>query len=180
MYKEVPHERVHRLFYPVIPVIITAEHGGTIGAMMASSCIPISLNPSMVGVAIMTTHTTHRLVKESGQFAVCWLSYDKLDKAVYVGETSGVGVQDKLKAAGLSHKPGRKLPVPIPDEAVAWLECKVAWSRVSGDHELFAADVVAAYAQEDFGEYWRFENYTPIFYVGKARPDTSRYVPFRF
>ena len=180
MYREVPMDRFHRLFYPVVPMIITSSYMGEVAGMMASSCMPISLNPPVVAVAIMTSHRTHRIVKNSGAYAVCWLPYEKLEQATFLGEVRSIGeVVDKLKAAGLEHDRGRTLDVPIPRDAVAWLECKVTWSKITGDHELFAADVKAAYAIEDFKEYWEFRRYHPIVYVGKARGEMGKYVEFR-
>ena len=179
MYREVPVERFHRLFYPVVPAIVTSSYMGEVAGMMASSCMPVSLNPPMVAVAIMTTHRTYRVVKNSGAYAVCWLPYEKLEQAKFLGEVRSIGeVVDKLKAAGLEHEKGKVLDVPIPKDAVAWLECKVAWSRVTGDHELFTADVKAAYAIDDFREYWEYRRYHPIIYIGRAREGLEKYVRF--
>jgi len=132
----------------------------------------------MVGLAVMPTHRTYRLIVASQRFAVCWLSYDDLQAAMTLGESSGQESGNKLATAGLSHHRGTVLDVPIPERAYGWLECSVVWSRQTGDHEFFVADVKAAYADEDFRDYWSFERYRPIVYVGKPSEQKGRYTAF--
>ena len=167
LYKEVLHEYVHRLFYPVVAMVITASFENETAAMLASSCMPLSLNPPVVGVAVMKTHRTYRIIKNSNQYAVCWLSLDKLDKLKKLAEKTPDNVRNKLSYVGFEIRKGRKLPdLPIPADAGAWIECKVIWSKPVGDHELFAAHVEAAYATEDFNEYWQYQRYKPTLYIG--------------
>ena len=167
MYRDIPREYVHRLFYPVVAMVITSSYGDEVAAMLASSCMPISLNPPIVGLAIMTSHRTYRIVRNSKQYAVCFLSIDKLDKLKKLAEKTPENVKDKLSYVGFEKSKGRKLDtLPIPADADAWLECRVIWSKPVGDHELFAAQVEAAYASSDFQEYWQYTTYKPTLYMG--------------
>jgi len=180
LYSEVPADRVHRLFYPVIPTIITSRYFDEVAGMLASSCMPASLNPPMVALAIMKTHRTYKIVKQSDMFAVSWMSYQNLEKIKKLAEKSPEEVRDKLLHAGIKYHGGRKLrDLPIPDEAEAWIECKTIQTVETGDHELFIASVEAAYAVDDFKEYWEYRRYRPVLYVGITREDVNKYAAFK-
>jgi flavin reductase (DIM6/NTAB) family NADH-FMN oxidoreductase RutF len=48
MWKEIDRAKVHRLFYPQVPVAVTAEFEGRIGGMPAIWCMPLSFTPSVL------------------------------------------------------------------------------------------------------------------------------------
>ncbi|MEM1942823.1 MAG: flavin reductase family protein [Candidatus Caldarchaeum sp.] len=174
MFRKVPSHIVHRLFYPQVPAVVSAAYDDEVGALLATSIIPVSLEPSMVGVALGKQHRTRRLVESSGCFSACWLSYEKLEKFQRLAEHSDA--RDKLRQAGFSYRWGERVRAPVLEEAVAWVECRLDWSREVGDHFFYTARVEAAYAVEDFDEYWKFIRYKPILYVGSARQELPRFV----
>ncbi|GBC69565.1 Flavoredoxin [archaeon HR01] len=172
--RDVKPEEIHRLFYPVIPSVVASRHSGRVGALLA---IPstLSFNPPMVGVSLNPRTSTYGLVDKSGMFSICLVSYQHADKLARLAEHVPE-VEDKLVWAGFQHVAGKVLPVPVLAEAIAVMECSVAWSRMVGDHTLFVAEVRAAYADEDFEGYWHFNRYRPVFYVGKSRRYGESYV----
>ncbi|MEM0443095.1 MAG: flavin reductase family protein [Candidatus Caldarchaeum sp.] len=174
MFRKVPSNRVHRLFYPQVPAVVSASHDDEVGALLATSIIPVSLEPSMVGVALGKQHRTRRLVEASGCFSACWLSYEKLERFQLLAEHSEA--RDKLRQVGLSYRWGEYVRAPVLEDAVAWLECRLEWSREVGDHFFYAARVETAYAVEDFDEYWRFMQYKPILYIGSAKQELPRFL----
>ncbi|MEM4189344.1 MAG: flavin reductase family protein [Candidatus Caldarchaeum sp.] len=179
-FEKVVGERVHRLFYPQIPAVVTASHGDEVGGLLATSVIPVSINPPMIGVALGKNHRTTRLVETSKCFGVCWLSYEAVDRLAKLALPVALDVKDKLRECGFSYGWGRNVHVPVLDEAAAWAECVVNWSREVGDHVFYAGRVEAAYAIGDFGEYWSYRRYKPVFYVGGARAEWPKYVRFPF
>jgi flavin reductase (DIM6/NTAB) family NADH-FMN oxidoreductase RutF len=90
----------------------------------------------------------------------------------FLGSTSGSEHMDKLAAAGLRYRKDEESGVPLLEDAVAYLVCKVSESVSVGDHELLVADVLRAVANDDFQEYWKFAKYHPILYAGM--PDHLR------
>lgn len=177
-FEKVPAERVHRLFYPQIPAVLTASYGDEVGGLLVTSVTPVSIKPSMIGVALGKDHRTTRLVEASKRFGVCWLSYEAVDRLPRLAESFPPYVRDKLRECGFSYRWGRVVSVPVLDEAAAWVECVVDWSREAGDHVFYVGRVEAAYASEDFGEYWSFRKYKPVLYVGGARAEWPKYVRF--
>ena len=166
MLKAVDKGKAYRLFYPAVPAVLSASHGRTVSAMPVVSLISLSETPPLVGVSSSPSHFTHRVVLASRKFSLCWLDRKDVRGVGVLASNSGKEGEDKLKSAGLKHRRGRKLDVPVLASAVATLECSLTKSVRFGDHDLLVGEVQAAYAVEDFQQYWSFERYRPIFYTG--------------
>ncbi|MDW8083807.1 MAG: flavin reductase family protein [Candidatus Caldarchaeum sp.] len=176
--KRVPADRFHRLFYPQVAAVVTAAAGDEVGGLLASSVMPTSFDPPKVAVSLGKNHKTTRLVEASKTFAVNWLSYENLTNMEKLALPTPAGVKDKLSSVGLEYRRDGKTGAPILLDAVAFLECSVEWGRDVGDHFLYVGEVFEAMAVEDFEDYWRFERYKPVLYVGSARTSWPRYVKF--
>ncbi len=173
--KRIGLDDVERLFYPVVPVVVTAEYGGRIGGMFAAWWSQVSFKPLLVGVAIAPERYTYKLVKSSGVFALNFLDFSRVDSAPFIGDVSARFLPDKLEKAGLKVFKGKALGAPIIEDAAAAVEVKLVKVVELGDHDWFVGEVVAAYAIEDFDGVWRLERYKPLFYLGRTkRPQPVR------
>ncbi|MFQ5950692.1 MAG: flavin reductase family protein [Candidatus Geothermarchaeales archaeon] len=170
-YSPVPLSRFHRLFYPIVATVVTSRQEEDVGGMAAVSYVPLSFDPPLVGVSIQPGHRTHRLVSASGYFAINWVDRAHADKIEAMGSPTERRVKDKIKACDFTHHPGQEAPVPVVDQAVAALECRVRERHRTGDHDLFVGEVLAAYTISDFEEYWRFEGYSPALYAGSTESE---------
>jgi flavin reductase (DIM6/NTAB) family NADH-FMN oxidoreductase RutF len=165
---EVSGSKVYRLFYPSVPVIVAARSEESVSGMAVVSIISVSNEPPRVAFSSSRSHHTYELVARSRSFSVSWLDSRFVNNVQSLGTSSGAGIPDKLRSAGLSHTAGKVLDVPVINGAAAVLECSVAEIRPLGDHDLIVGDVRAARAEEDFREYWTLEGYHPILYAGMA------------
>jgi flavin reductase (DIM6/NTAB) family NADH-FMN oxidoreductase RutF len=165
-WKDVEPAKIHRLFYPQVPVVITAEFQGHIGGMPAIWCMSLSFNPPLVGVAIAPEHATYEMLIGAQAFGVNWLNFSFAKQVGELGEESGEGVRDKLSAVGLSFVKGSLTGQPMIRDAEGILECRLHERHRIGTHELVVGEVVAASATENFTEYWDFSKYKPILYAG--------------
>lgn len=84
----------------------------------------------------------------------------------FLASHSGRESRDKLSDAGLGHRRGRKLDVPVIQGSVAALECTLWMRKRFGDHVLIVGKVEEALASKDFKDYWSFKSYKPILYAG--------------
>ena len=162
----VPAERIHRLAYPQVPLIMAASARGRVSAMPVSSYMFISSDPPLLGVACDPQAYTYGLASKAGAFSLCVVDRKWAKEMEVLARTSGRGVSDKLAAAGLKHHAGPKLGVPILDESAAALECRVQSRKRLGDHTFVVAQVEAAEARGAFSEFWNFQKYDPILYTG--------------
>ena len=165
-WKDVEPAKIHRLFYPQVPVVITAEFQGHIGGMPAIWCMPLSFTPPLVGVAIAPEHATYEMLIGAQAFGVNWLNFSFARQVGELGEESGEGVRDKLSAVGLSFVKGSLTGQPMIRDAEGILECRLHERHRIGTHELVVGEVLAASATENFAEYWDFSKYKPILYAG--------------
>lgn len=158
--------KFYRLFYPQVPAILAASHGSTVSAMPVVSFTMLSESPPVVGVSSANSHRTLKTVLRSRSFSMSWVGKEMAAAVERLALPTKGRPHDKLSSAGLAHHRGKSLPVPVPNKAVAVIECRLAAKRNFGDHTLLIGRVEVAYASEDFEGYWQFEKYRPILYTG--------------
>jgi flavin reductase (DIM6/NTAB) family NADH-FMN oxidoreductase RutF len=100
--------KVHRLFYPQVPVVITAEINGHVGATPAIWCMPLSFNPPLIGIAIAPEHETCNMIKKTRAFNMNWLHHSHAQQIGELGEISGREFIDKLNAVKLTTVKGKE------------------------------------------------------------------------
>ena len=173
-WKDVDLARVHRLFYPQVPVVITSEFDGRVGGMPAIWCMPLSFNPPLVGVAIAPEHETYTIIMGARAFGINWLGFSHARQIAELGQTSAKAYINKLSAAGFKTIKGKRTSQPLIQEASAALECRLNETHRTGTHELVVGEAVNAMANSDFVDYWNLSKYNPLLYVGTVnRKDKS-------
>ena len=163
---EIELGKFHRLFYPQVPVVIAAEFEGTIGAMPAIWCMPLSFKPPLVGVAVAPEHETYRLISGARSFSVNWLEFPYANQIGDLGDVSGKELADKLSLVGHAVTRNTKTSSPVIKEASAVLECQLWERHKTGSHQLILGQVEHASASRSFGDYWDFSKYNPPLYAG--------------
>ncbi|MDA4126668.1 MAG: flavin reductase family protein [Thaumarchaeota archaeon] len=157
---------IHRLFYPQVPAVLSTQHGGKVSAMPVVSYASVSDLPPLVAVACNPRSFTCKLALKASSFSLCILDGHHAGAVAKLATTSGSKVKDKLLDAGLSHRPGSKLKVPVIRGADATLECRLKDHWKLGDHTLLVGQVEAASASGAFKEFWDYEKYHPLLYTG--------------
>ncbi|HAG07425.1 MAG: Flavin reductase domain protein FMN-binding protein [Clostridia bacterium 62_21] len=94
-------------------------------------------------VSITPERYTYELIQRSGEFVVSILAEDQAEIANFCGSRSGRDV-DKVSALGLKTRPGQAVKVPLLEDCLANVECRVAATHPAGDHVLFVGEVVGA------------------------------------
>jgi flavin reductase (DIM6/NTAB) family NADH-FMN oxidoreductase RutF len=157
---------IHRLFYPQVPAVLSAQHRGRVSAMPVVSYAAVSNSPPLVAVACNPESYTCKLIAKSKTFSLCLLGKQEVPKLGTLATTHGGDVSDKLVSAGLAHGKGTKLSVPVITAARATMECSLKSKLTMGDHTLLVGLVRAAYADDAFSDSWDFRRYKPILYTG--------------
>ena len=163
---EVNPSLVHRLFYPQVPLVMSAQHRGRVSAMPVVSYASASDNPPAVVVSCNPGGFTCRLAQKAGCFSLSILDRGSVGAFARLATVSGTKVKDKLADAGLNHTQGKALKVPVIGLALATLECKLTGKRKIGDHLLITGEVRAAYATGAFNDFWDYSRYKPLLYAG--------------
>ena len=134
--------------------------------MPVVSYASVSDAPPLVAVACNPEGFTCKLVLKAGSYSLSILDRDHAHSISRLAIVSGTKVVDKLADAGLNHRVGSKLNVPVIEGADATMECKLKSKKKLGDHLLLVGQVVAAYASGSFNDFWDFRKYKPLLYAG--------------
>ena len=163
---KVEFSRLHRLFYPQVPLVLAAEQGGRVSAMPVVAYVVLSDSPPLIGVSCNSFAFTYKLSVKARAFTLSLLDSKDLGAMERLATVSGAKVTDKLAEVGLKHTRGSKVEAPVIAGSVATMECSLHSKRRMGDHILLVGRVEACYASDDFSDFWKFEKYRPILYTG--------------
>ena len=166
---------VYRLFNPQVPVIICSKSKKDVAAMPANSCSPVSDSPPLISIALKKGIRTNKIIRSSLLFSINWVNFNPESSRRIILDLakpseSESRSSDKLKENNIPYVIVRG--APVLKRACAFAICKVQTLLTTGDHDLFIAKVTDAKAIQDFtkDEYWRFEDYKPVLYIGSIRP----------
>ena len=140
----------YRLLHPRPAVLVTCiDKEGRSNTLAISWISPVSREPPMIIISVAKKRYSNALIKETGEFVVNIPSDKLVENVHFCGTVSGRDVEDKIGKAKLTAKPAKVVRAPIIEECPAHLECKVKQVIDCGSHDLFLAEVVAAYADPE-------------------------------
>ena len=110
--------------------------------MTANWVTQLSFDPKWVGVSVERSTLTHRLIEETSCFSISVI--DREDRAIVRKFTKPVDVD--LEAKTLSGFPylERVTGAPVLAQCLAFVDCQARDRLDTGDHTLFAGEVVDA------------------------------------
>ncbi|MBV8621252.1 MAG: flavin reductase family protein [Curvibacter sp.] len=143
-------------------VLVSSAHAGRRNLMAAAWSMPLDFDPPKVAVVIDRATLTRELVEASGVFALQVPSVAQAGLTLQAGSRSGHDWPEKFADLAPRHFGATCIDVPLVDGCLAWLECRVLPSSqaVSGPHDLFLAEVLAAWADDRVFRqgHWHFED----------------------
>lgn len=108
----------------------------------------INTNPTMMYVSIRPERHSHKLISETGEFAINLVTKDLVRKTDQCGVYTGAKV-NKFKKFSLTPAKATHINSPIVEESPINFECKVEKVISLGSHDMFLAKVVAVDINED-------------------------------
>lgn len=123
--------------YPTGVCVITAvdEAGGRLG-LVVGSFTSISLDPPLVGFFPDKRSSTWPRIEATGRFCVNVLGADQLELC----ERFAARGEDKFAELAHGHSPAG---LPLLDDAIAWIDCRLERVEEVGDHWLVVGAVEA-------------------------------------
>jgi flavin reductase (DIM6/NTAB) family NADH-FMN oxidoreductase RutF len=154
MKRPVPRHLIHRVLGPGPVVLVTASVKGHVDVTTVAWTMPLSGDPPLVVIAVEPVRPLHELITRSDEFTINVPHAGLLREVQHCGSVSGAD-HDKFAETGLHAVSARQVESPWIEECVAHLECGVVGASEQGDHTLFVAEVLAAWAEETaFAEHW--------------------------
>ena len=120
------------------PNIITIAWAGTVCSA-----------PAMLSISVRKERYSHRIIEETGEFAVNLVNKELTFATDYCGVRSGRDV-DKFREMKLTEQPSKYISAPGIAESPLILECKVKQQIPLGTHDMFLAEVVGVSVDERY------------------------------
>jgi flavin reductase (DIM6/NTAB) family NADH-FMN oxidoreductase RutF len=117
--------------------IVTTAHEGRDYGMTVASFASLSLRPPLVVVCIEKSVKSHDAIAAAGTFGVSILAATQAD----LSNRFASKIDDKFE--GVSVRRG-ELGVPLIENAICALECRVHAQLPGGDHTIFVGEVTSA------------------------------------
>lgn len=103
----------------------------------------------MMAVSVAFERYSHELMEDSREFVLALPNLEQKEAVYYCGDNSGRDV-DKFEETALETIPAEEVDVPLIENSVACYECRKIGSLDTGDHTIYAGEVVAAHVSEKF------------------------------
>ncbi len=118
--------------------IVTTEHAETPYGMTVASFASLSLHPPLVLICVEKTVKTHDAIAAAGKFGVSILAQEQAEVS---GRFASKKIEDKFAGVGWSRG---ELGMPLIDNSICALECRIENELPGGDHTIFVGEVVTA------------------------------------
>jgi len=146
--RDVELAKAYRLLNHGPVTLVTFEHEGAGNVMAASWVMPLDFDPPKLLLVLDRNTYSRDLLEGSGSFEINLPCRRQAELALAVGNCSG-RERDKFARHGITPQRARVVQAPIVPGCLAYLECRVIEEPgVQQRHDLFIAEVVAAYADQ--------------------------------
>lgn len=144
-------ELVNRVTWkiPNALALVGSRAGDERNAMTTSWITQLSMEPVLIGVGVDNSAVTHRLIAEGGSFSVNLWNADDSRVFVKFSKPAAFDVTDAGETLNGRPVHSATTGVPVFDEAIAWLDCRVRHTLDMGTHTLFVGEVVDASVVDD-------------------------------
>ncbi|CAN5588618.1 flavin reductase family protein [soil metagenome] len=120
-----------------VTVVTTKDKTGKLFGITVSAFCSVSLEPPLILVCIEKDTGSHHAFKQSGAFVVNILSEDQQE----ISDHFASHLENKFTE--IAYHPGIK-DLPVLDNALANLECRLHNSYEGGDHTIFIGEIERA------------------------------------
>jgi flavin reductase (DIM6/NTAB) family NADH-FMN oxidoreductase RutF len=121
--------------------LIGSRSGDERNLMTLNWATQLSFEPKLVGISVEQTAVTHRLISEGRAFSLCIV--DREDRAIVRKFVKPADVDlAAMTLNGFGFRDGNVTGVPVLNQAVAWVECRVQDDVPYGHHTLFVGEIV--------------------------------------
>jgi len=141
-------EAIRRKYPEPVVLVVSCDSEGKPNVMPAGWSMVASGRPPMLAISIGHGRYTHDLIEETNEFVLVFPSEEMKSLIEYTGSCSGRDI-DKFAKYDIEAIKSKHVKPPLIKDAVACFECKVRGKLVTGDHTIFAGEVLASYISDE-------------------------------
>jgi flavin reductase (DIM6/NTAB) family NADH-FMN oxidoreductase RutF len=150
--REVPYSEAIRRKYPEqIVLAVSVDGAGQADVITLGWAMPTSGEPPMWAISVGHTRYSHELIEKGGEFVLALPSTELAEACRLCGSKSGRDT-NKISLARLRPEPARLVRPPLLAGCLANFECRVCGRLVTGDHTIFAGEVLTSHVDDSAGE----------------------------
>ena len=135
------------LLSPVPPAMVTCSDGEHDNIITIAWTGIVNTIPPKTYISVRPSRYSHKIIKESGVFAINLTTKALVRHADWCGVYTGAKV-DKFVKCGLNREAATEIACPLIAESPLSLECRVTDIIPMGSHDMFLADIVAVDVDE--------------------------------
>ncbi|MBE6555113.1 MAG: flavin reductase family protein [Ruminococcaceae bacterium] len=140
--------RAGALLAPVPPVMVSCGSGASANIITVAWTGILNTVPPKTYISVRQKRHSYGLIKESGEFVLNLTPASLVRTADFCGMYTGAKV-DKFEKCRLTKQAVEEVGTPLIAECPISLCCRVSEIVPLGSHDMFIADVVAVYANEE-------------------------------
>jgi flavin reductase (DIM6/NTAB) family NADH-FMN oxidoreductase RutF len=125
-----------------VAIVATLTRSGGPCGLTANAIAAVSLTPPLVLACVERGADSHDALRQAGVFSINILAYGSEDVA---RRFAGDDVPGKFRGVPYHSEVSG---VPVLDDALAWVDCRVHADYDGGDHTIFVGEVLGAGARE--------------------------------
>ena len=126
---------------PVGVTVISVRAGGLDLAMTATDVASVSLRPPRILFCVYSDARLRESLETTDTWAVSLLDATAAPVAERLAEPGRPSIG---QLTGIRHHRGEATGAALVDAAQGWLECRTAWVRTAGDHDVVVGEVLDA------------------------------------
>jgi flavin reductase (DIM6/NTAB) family NADH-FMN oxidoreductase RutF len=160
-----------RMLNPGPVAIVTTAWRSESNAAPVAWCVPLAMQPPLVGIVVHPHRHTADMIRFSEAFAINIPGPALLKQTAYFGSMTGLN-NKKLETAGVETFGSMIIDAPLIEGCLAWIECHVQDAVPLGDHLLFVGNVVKVQADDEaYAQQWLLKDreHSPLVYLGGTR-----------
>ncbi len=149
MQAEVPFsEAIVRKYPEQVVIVLAREKNGKVNPITIGWIMLTSHVPPMMAFSVGLTRYSLEVLRIAGECVIAFPSELQADEAFLFGTKSGRKT-DKLTESGAKTSPAKVVDSVLLDDAVANFEMRITGEYPTGDHVIFAGEIVASHINPD-------------------------------
>lgn len=124
--------------------VISVDENGRPSGMINAWHMKCSREPALFAVSLLKTGYTHKLIRQSKEFAVAMANKELEKEVLFFGTTHGNEV-DKFKETGIETIKAKFIKSPLLKKATVNFECILDREIDVGDHIIFIGKILNSY-----------------------------------
>lgn len=162
-------EANNRKYPEGVAIALAKDRTGKVNPITLGWFMTTSIQPRMLAISV--AHNRHSLdaIRHSKEFVLALPSLAMAEETLYYGTKSGRDT-DKLADCSAATQPAMRVDCLLLSDAVVNFECSLSGELTTGDHVIFAGEVLAVHVNQD-QSVRRLYTVGPNYKMGGVTPD---------